>query len=78
MTLTEAFGRRLQDLRVAGGLTQGQLASKCRLSSSTISKAELGQREPRLWLILILCDGLGLSPQELIGGLTAPQERRTT
>jgi ribosome-binding protein aMBF1 (putative translation factor) len=57
--LLKAFGARLRTLRIASGLSPGELAEKCRLSRSTISKAELGQYELRLSLIVILCDGLG-------------------
>ncbi len=77
MALAHAFGTRLRELRVAGGLTRGQLASRCRVSASTICKSELGRGEPRLSLILILCDGLGVSPTELMDDLPTPQARRT-
>jgi transcriptional regulator with XRE-family HTH domain len=77
MMLTRAFGEKLRGLRVAAGLNRKQLAHKCRLSPSTISKTELGRSEPSLSLILIFCDGLRVSPNALIGGLPVPQERRT-
>jgi transcriptional regulator with XRE-family HTH domain len=72
--LTRAFGEKLWHLRVAAGLTRGQLARKVRISPSTLSKTELGRSEPRL--SLILCDALELSPNTLIGELPTPQERR--
>jgi DNA-binding XRE family transcriptional regulator len=76
MMLTRAFGEKLQHRRVAAGLSRAQLASRCRISPSTVSKIELGQSEPRLSLILILCDGLDLTPGTLIGELPIPQERK--
>jgi len=66
MALMRGFGGKLQLLRLAAGLT-----------AQTISSAEAGRVEPALRLILILCDGLGISPDELIGELPAPEERRS-
>jgi transcriptional regulator with XRE-family HTH domain len=77
MMLMRAFGQKLRQLRLAAGLTPGRMAHKCRVSPATISNAENGRREPSLSLILILCDALGVSPDELIGDLPIPQERRS-
>jgi transcriptional regulator with XRE-family HTH domain len=68
----------VRELRLAAGLTRAQFARRCRLPTSTISQAELGRGEPRLVLILILCDGLRVSPDALMGALPVPQERRST
>ena len=75
MMLNREFGQKLRQLRLAAGLTPSRLAHKCRVSPATIGSAENGRREPSLSLILILCDGLGVSPDELIGDLPVPQER---
>jgi transcriptional regulator with XRE-family HTH domain len=77
MLLMRAFGERLRQLRLAAGLTRSQLARKCRISQSTLSRAELGRSEPSLSQILILGDALQVTPDALIGGLPVPQERRT-
>ncbi len=76
MMLMRAFGQTLRQRRLAAGLTPSRLAQKCRVSPATISKAESGITEPRLSLILILCDGLGITPDGLIGELPIPLERR--
>jgi ribosome-binding protein aMBF1 (putative translation factor) len=76
MMLMRAFGQTLRQRRLAAGLTPSRLAQKCRVSPTTISKAESGISEPHLSLILILCDGLGITPDTLIGDLPIPQERR--
>jgi transcriptional regulator with XRE-family HTH domain len=76
MMLTRAFGEKLGHLRVAAGMSRWQLARRGRISPSTLSKTERGVSEPRLSLILILCDGLDISPDTLIGELPTPQERR--
>ncbi len=76
MMLTHAFGQTLRQRRLAAGLTPSRLAQKCRVSPATISEAESEIAEPGLSLILILCDGLGITPDTLIGELPTPQERR--
>ncbi len=77
MILMRVFGERLRELRLARGLTPKRTASRCRVPPEAIRNVEAGRIEPALSLILILCDGLGVSPDELIGGLTVPQERRS-
>jgi transcriptional regulator with XRE-family HTH domain len=76
MQLTRGFGHKLRDLRIEAGLTPAELASRCRLSTSAITSIELARSEPRLSIILILCDGLGITPDRLIGDLPTPQLRR--
>jgi DNA-binding CsgD family transcriptional regulator/DNA-binding XRE family transcriptional regulator len=67
--VTRAFGERIRDLRIEAGLSEGDLAARCGVARSTIKKTELGRGEPRLSLILTLCDGLGVSPGVLMGDL---------
>jgi ribosome-binding protein aMBF1 (putative translation factor) len=76
MMLMRAFGLTLRQQRLAAGLTPGRLARKCRVSPAMIGKAESGLTEPRLSLILILCDGFAITPDTLIGELPIPKERR--
>jgi transcriptional regulator with XRE-family HTH domain len=76
MMLMRAFGQTMRKLRLEAGLTPGRLARRCRVSPATISQAESGVSEPRLSLILILCDGLGVTPNTLVGELPIPQERK--
>lgn len=76
MTLMCVFGERLRELRLARGLTPKRMAGRCRVSPEAIRNVEAGRSEPALSLILIFCDGLGVSPDELIGGLPVPRERR--
>jgi len=78
MELSRAFGRKVRGLRTDAGLSIPQLAARCRILPSVISRAELGRGEPRLSLILILCEGLEITPGRLLGDLSAPKERRTT
>jgi transcriptional regulator with XRE-family HTH domain len=68
-----AFGERVRRLRVAAALSEDELARRCGLV--TISKIETGRREPRLSQILMLCDGLGVSPDTLMRDLVVPRQR---
>jgi transcriptional regulator with XRE-family HTH domain len=76
MALARAFGVRLRELRLAAGMPPSRLARKCRLSPATVKSAEHGHGQLTLWLILVLCDGLGVTPDELIGSLPVPREHR--
>lgn len=48
------------------GLTQKQLAQKVNLTDVTISRYETGQREPSWSDFLIICEVLGINPNDLI------------
>ena len=67
--LMRAFGERVGRHRLAAGLSEEELAARCGVSASSIKKTELGRKEPRLSLILMLCTRLGLSPDALMRGL---------
>lgn len=54
------FGPRLQELREAAGLSQGDLAERCGCHQMTISKLERGAQEPAWPLVLALCAALGV------------------
>jgi DNA-binding CsgD family transcriptional regulator len=68
--LARAFGERVRSLRLAADLSEGELAARCGVPRPTIIKTEDGRSEPRLSLILTLCDGLGASPEGLMGDLS--------
>ncbi|MBA3808223.1 MAG: helix-turn-helix domain-containing protein [Solirubrobacterales bacterium] len=77
LALIRAFGQQLRARRRAAHLSVSALAARCRVSPSTISKLEAGRGgEPGLVAILIVCDGLAISSDMLLGELPAPQERR--
>jgi transcriptional regulator with XRE-family HTH domain len=75
MMLMRAFGETLQRLRGTAGLTPDGLAERCRLPVKKLVDTEVGRVEPSLRLILVLCEGLAIAPDELLGGLPVPQER---
>jgi DNA-binding XRE family transcriptional regulator len=64
--LVLVFGVQLRALRIEAGLSEEDLATKCRVARSTIYRTEIGRRKPRLSLILALCGSLGVSPDALM------------
>jgi len=55
------FGSRLQQLRLAAGLTQAQLAQKSGLTQGAISRWEKGGREPGWSEAIALAAALGVT-----------------
>jgi DNA-binding NarL/FixJ family response regulator len=56
-------------LRTAKGLSEGEFAGACGVPLSTITRTEIGSKEPQLSLILSLSAGLGVSPGALVEDL---------
>lgn len=61
-----AFGKHLRALRELKKLTQEDLAAKCDIPLSQVGRMERGVRSPTLSTILILAEGLGVDPKELL------------
>ena len=64
---------RIKQWRKRVGLTQEKLADLVNVHLNTLSRWELGQREPRASEIAKLCEVLGVSEAELLRG---PAEKR--
>jgi transcriptional regulator with XRE-family HTH domain len=64
---TESFGVRLQRLRTARQLTQGQLAIRLGVSEPSISAWELDKARPKAGRIEALAEALGVEVSELLG-----------
>ena len=64
---TESFGVRLQRLRTAKELTQGQLAVRLGVSEPSISAWELDKARPKAGRIEALSEALGVEISELLG-----------
>jgi transcriptional regulator with XRE-family HTH domain len=70
----ESIGARVRRLRLAGGLSQRQLASEG-VSCAYISRIESGQRVPSVRAIRLLARRLGVTPEYLESGIDmAPVE----
>jgi len=65
--LLAEVGPRLRRLRVQRGVTLTALAAKTRISKSTLSRLESGQRRPSLELLLPLAAAHHLPLDELVG-----------
>jgi transcriptional regulator with XRE-family HTH domain len=62
-----AFGLVLQELRIAGGLTQDALAELAGTERSHISALERAEKGPALATLFKLATALNISASELIG-----------
>jgi transcriptional regulator with XRE-family HTH domain len=71
-----AFGEKLRAERESRNLSQEALAEIANVHRTHLGALELGLREPHLAMLLILADGLGVSPNALLEGLFVPRERR--
>jgi transcriptional regulator with XRE-family HTH domain len=60
LTPQRAFGQRVRELRLAAGMTQEDLAERCGLFRTYMSRIETGQANPTLTMIQALADSLEL------------------
>lgn len=68
------FGRRLRKLRAEHRVSQDRLACITGFHRTTISKLELGERDPRLGTILRLAQGIGVPPEAFVQGLDVTED----
>jgi len=59
------FGKQLEEIRTARKLSYRQLAQRCDLDHSDISKIEKGETNIQLSSVLQLAKGLNIYPKEL-------------
>ena len=65
LPVMESFGVALRRLRTAAGLTQERLAERSGISATGVAALEAGRRTtPRLNTVGLLCDALGVDPQQ--------------
>ena len=53
------FGKKLIEVRKVKGLTQGDVAEKCKITTRTIQRIESGIVQPRAFTIKIISETLG-------------------
>lgn len=70
ITVEEAFGQVLRELRQNRGLSQEQLALVCDLDRTFISMLERGRRQPSLSSVITLAQALGTQPHKLVKNTT--------
>ncbi|AZA56202.1 helix-turn-helix domain-containing protein [Chryseobacterium shandongense] len=61
----KAFGKKVEEFRKKLGLSYRQLAQKCDVDHSNISKIEKGEIDVRISTIQELAKGLEVHPKEL-------------
>ncbi|HYG98851.1 MAG TPA: helix-turn-helix transcriptional regulator [Terriglobales bacterium] len=67
-------GQRIRDKRIARGLTQAQLGSKCNLTGPGVYFAEAGKINPQIKTLSAIAKALGCSVRELMTGSTASKK----
>jgi DNA-binding Xre family transcriptional regulator len=67
---------RIEQLRKAKGLTLEHVARASDLSVSTLHHMRVRLSDPRVSTVMRLCNGLGVTPGELVGDLPLPTEAR--
>lgn len=76
MDKRERFGKNLRRARQEKGLSQEELGFLSGLHPTTVSKHELGEREPRLGTIVKLASTLRISTETLCAGIDWSQEKQ--
>ena len=66
MTIEEAFGKVIRDLRKANQISQEKLAEASNLDRSFISLLECGHKQPSLITIFQLAKALNLSASKIL------------
>jgi transcriptional regulator with XRE-family HTH domain len=74
--LLEAFGKRLRAERERRNVSLEGLAEIANIHRTQLGALELGKRDPRLTMLLILADALEVAPGTLLEGLAVPTERK--
>lgn len=75
---TEAIGGRLRDARLARGLSLRALAQSLGVSASLISQIETGKTQPSVSTLYAIVTALGVSIDEVLGVVTAPEPVSTS
>jgi transcriptional regulator with XRE-family HTH domain len=65
----QQFARNLREARLQSGFSQEELAERCQLHATEISRLERGVREPRLSTIVRLARGLKIPVADLVEGI---------
>jgi transcriptional regulator with XRE-family HTH domain len=69
------LGQRIRELRARQGVTQEELADRCDMFRTYLSRIESGQANPTLTALHVLARGLEVSVPELLSPPEMPMER---
>ena len=75
MTYGRGLGTNLRLARIEKGITQEDLAARCRMHPTAISKLERGESMPRADTLQKLADVLGTTPEALRPRMRWDEER---
>lgn len=73
--LARIIGTRVQELRVATGITQEQLAWDCDLDRAYIGHIEAGRRLPSLPVLVLIAKRLGVDLLDIVAAAVSPERR---
>jgi len=76
MDKRDRFAANLRRARRAAGVSQEELAFRCRLHRTEVSLLERGGREPRLGTLVKLAAALGTTPEALCEGIAWQPDRQ--
>ncbi len=65
LSLSQRFGIRVRELRLAAGYTQEAFADRCGFFRTYLSRVETGRANPTLNAIAVIADTLDVSVTEL-------------
>jgi transcriptional regulator with XRE-family HTH domain len=74
--LLRTFGENLRAVRDRRNVSLEGLAEIANVHRTHLGALELGQRDPRMSMLLILADALEVRPGALLEGLPVPRERK--
>lgn len=63
--MAESVGKKIKELRIAGGMTQAELAARLNVSDDLVGKWELGQRYPDYEMLCRMAGIFGVEPGAL-------------
>lgn len=69
MTIQKQLGMRIRYLRKQKGMTIEDLALECDINRNYLGDLERGVRNPTLEIISQVCEGLGITLEELFKGI---------
>jgi transcriptional regulator with XRE-family HTH domain len=64
-----AFGPNLREARERLGLTQEQVAQRCGVHATEVSRIEAGKRDPQISTLERLAKAVEVNPGQLLDGL---------
>ena len=62
------IGKYLKTVRKSAGLTQRDVAERCHVAQSFVSKLEQGERSLQFFELFEYSEALGVTPEELFAG----------